>query len=103
MHFFQLDGLWLFGALLIAFVLGILLAQKIKDFINGIPSDLRSVLKTNEQVAVATITKAQADALAALKGTLAPVTITATKVEAKVAEVAAPVEAAVTATMAAKG
>lgn len=59
-----LDGLWLLGALLVAFVLGVAVSQKLKDLLSGVPGELRTVLKNAEAGALAKVQTAKTQAVA---------------------------------------
>lgn len=63
MHNFVLDGLWLVGALVVTYLLGVFTAQYAKDTLNGVPSDLRTVLKNVEAKAVAALKSSKANAV----------------------------------------
>lgn len=64
MFHFALDGLWLIGALGLAYLVGVFTAQKVKDTVNGVPGDLRTALSATESSALAEISKAKAAAIA---------------------------------------
>lgn len=77
MHNFVLDGLWLIGALVVAYLLGVFTSQYAKDKLSGVPSDLRAVLKNVEAKAVAALKaskrNAVADAAAAISAPMPPI------------------------------
>lgn len=56
---FELSGLWLAGALALAFVAGVFLSTTIKDKLKGVPSSLRSALSATESSAMAELAKAK--------------------------------------------
>jgi hypothetical protein len=59
-----LDGFWLIGALAAAYLLGVFTAQYAKDTLNGVPSDLRAVLKNVEAKALAALKASKSTAVA---------------------------------------
>ena len=65
-----LDGFWLLGALVVAYLLGVFTAQYAKDKIYGVPSEVRAALRNLEAKALAqaaaTKNKAVADAVSAI-------------------------------------
>lgn len=62
--FLSLDGPLMLAALAVAFVLGVLVSQKVKDFLSGVPSELRAVLKSTEAAALNAVAAAKAKAVA---------------------------------------
>jgi hypothetical protein len=64
MFHFVLDGFWLAGALAAAYLLGVFTAQYAKDTLNGVPSDLRAVLKNVEAKALAALKRSKSNAVA---------------------------------------
>jgi hypothetical protein len=100
---FALDGLWLVGGLIAAYVTGVFTAQYVKDKILGIPSDLRAALKTTETAAQAQLKASQAKMVADVASLLsrgnaavsADAKAAVISVEAKVAALAAPAAPAV--------
>jgi hypothetical protein len=59
-----LDGFWLIGALAAVYLLGVFTSQYAKDKINGVPSDLRTVLNNVQAKAVAALKANKANAVA---------------------------------------
>jgi len=54
-----LDGFWLVGGLALAVLVGVFVAQYIKDKLTGVPSPLRAALKATEASALAELKKAE--------------------------------------------
>jgi hypothetical protein len=74
-----LDGFWLVGALGAAFIAGVFLSGKVKDWLFGVPADLRAALKSAESNLSAQIMAAQKKVVADAVKTLAPVMPTVVK------------------------
>jgi hypothetical protein len=55
-----------------AFVAGVLLSQKVKDYVKGVPAQARAAINNVEADALAKLKVAQADVLAKLPGAVAP-------------------------------
>ena len=64
LSFLSLDGPLMLAALAVAFILGVLVSQKVKDFLKGVPSELRAVLKSTEAAALNAISSAKSKAVA---------------------------------------
>ncbi len=67
-----LDGLWLLGSLAFAFLAGVVMSQKVKDSLNGVPAATRNALKQVEVVALSSLHEAQAKVVTDITGALAP-------------------------------
>ena len=93
---FELSGLWLAGALVLVFLVGVFTSQYIKDVLKGVPSSLRSALKSTETYALSALKAAEQKAISDVTGllpaikTAAPAT-PAAKPAAAAAAPAAPV------------
>lgn len=72
MHNFVLDGLWLIGAIVVAYLLGVFTAQYAKDKIFGVPSEVRAALKNLEAKALATAAATKNKAVADAVGAITP-------------------------------
>lgn len=68
MEHFALDGLWLAGALALAVLTGIFVAQYVKDKLTGVPSALRTALSATETAALAELKVAKAKVVADVAG-----------------------------------
>lgn len=80
-----------------AFVVGVLFSTKIKDWLQGVPSELRSHLNDLETSIKAQVKAASAAVVADVKAKVLPATpVLQTSVVASVAAPAAPVTATVT-------
>lgn len=69
MFSFALEGLWLLGALAAVYLAGVFTSQWAKDKLNGVPTTLRSALKTAESAALNEV-KASRDKIVADVATL---------------------------------
>lgn len=93
---FELSGLWLAGALVLAYLVGAFTVRYVKDLLKGVPSSLRSALNATETNALAALKAAEQKAISDVTGllpaikTAAPATPTA-KPAAAAAAPAAPV------------
>lgn len=84
---FALDGFWLLGALVLAVLIGIFIAQYVKDKIKGVPSPLRTALQATETAALNELEAAKAKVVSdvaalfakAKSASAAPTTTTTTK------------------------
>jgi hypothetical protein len=83
-----LDGVALVAALAAAVVVGIFVAQWVKDKVTGVPSPLRTALKATEASALQAIKDAEASVVSELAGILP------TKASAVAPKAAKPVTAA---------
>jgi hypothetical protein len=67
---FVLDGFWLLGAIVVAYLLGVFTSQYAKDKLRGVPSEVRAALRNLEAKALATATatknRAVTDAVSAI-------------------------------------
>ena len=86
MEHLALDGFWLVGGILLAAVVGIFVAQYVKDTIKGVPSPLRAALSATETDALASLKVAEIKVVTDLAGLFAKATA---KPVAPVAPVAA--------------
>lgn len=59
-----LDGMWLLGSWAVVLMTGVIMSQKIKDFLSGVPAELRAAMKTAEGDAKARLSAAKAKVLA---------------------------------------
>lgn len=59
-----LDGFWLIAAFAVVYLVGVFTSQWAKDKIKGVPSSLRTALKTTEASALAEINKVRDKAIA---------------------------------------
>ena len=93
---FELSGLWLAGALVLAYLVGAFTVRYVKDLLKGVPSSLRSALNATETNALAALKAAEQKAISDVTGllpaikTAAPAT-PAAKPAAAAATPAAPV------------
>ena len=93
---FELSGLWLAGALVLAYLVGAFTIRYVKDVLKGVPSSLRSALNATETNALAALKAAEQKAISDVTGllpaikTAAPAT-PAAKPAAAAAAPAAPV------------
>ena len=93
---FELSGLWLAGALVLAYLVGAFTVRYVKDVLKGVPSSLRSALNATETNALAALKAAEQKAISDVTGllpaikTAAPAT-PAAKPAAAAAAPAAPV------------
>jgi hypothetical protein len=93
---FELSGLWLAGALVLAYLVGAFTVRYVKDLLKGVPSSLRSALNATETNALAALKAAEQKAISDVTGllpaikTAAPAT-PAAKPAAAAAAPAAPV------------
>ena len=93
---FELSGLWLAGALVLAYLVGAFTVRYVKDLLKGVPSSLRSALNSTETNALAALKAAEQKAISDVTGllpainTAAPAT-PAAKPAAAAAAPAAPV------------
>jgi hypothetical protein len=81
-----LDGFWLVGALVLCVLVGVFVAQYVKDKLTGVPSPLRTALKATEAAALAEMKKAE-------QAVIAGVAKKAAALAAPVATAAAPAPA----------
>ena len=56
---FELSGLWLAGALVLAYLVGAFTVRYVKDLLKGVPSSLRSALNATETNALAALKAAE--------------------------------------------
>jgi hypothetical protein len=70
MFHFVLEGFWLLGAVVVAYLLGVFTSQYAKDKLRGVPSEVRAALRNLEAKALAqaaaTKNKAVSDAVSAI-------------------------------------
>lgn len=52
----------------VAFVAGVMLSTKVKDFIKGVPAELRAALSATEKAALAEVSAAKSAAIAKVTG-----------------------------------
>lgn len=76
----------------VAFVAGVVLSQRVKDAIKGVPSEVRSALSSAETNTLSAIKQAQTDALAKLLPSAAKPAAVAPLAPAPAAAPLAPVE-----------
>ena len=69
---FALDGLWLLGSLVVAYLLGVFTAQYAKDKLTGVPSAVRTALKALEAKTATAVADAKAKAVADAVRAIAP-------------------------------
>lgn len=82
---FALEGIWLLGGFAVVYLIGVFTSQWAKDKINGVPSSLRSALKTTEAAAVKELAAAR-DRLVAETASLLAKGKAAAAAEVKVVE-----------------
>ena len=67
---FELSGLWLAGALVLAYLVGAFTVRYVKDLLKGVPSSLRSALNATETNALAALKAAEQKAISDVTGLL---------------------------------
>ena len=72
MFHFVLDGLWLVGALVAVYLLGVFTSQYAKDKLYGVPSEVRAALKALEAKTAASVAAAKDKAVADAVKAIAP-------------------------------
>jgi hypothetical protein len=83
------------------FVVGVVFSQKIKDWVSGVPAEVRAAMKGVEAAALGNVKVAQASVLAQLKTALPPLPTVTAAVTAPVVAPVAPAPAPAPATPAA--
>jgi hypothetical protein len=66
-----LDGVWLIAGLGVAVLVGVFVAQYVKDKLKGVPAPLRAALSATESAALNELKAAQQKAIADVAGLLA--------------------------------
>lgn len=87
MEHLALDGVALLAALAVAALLGVFVAQYLKDKVSGVPSPLRAALQATEAAAVQSLKDAQAKVVSEVAGALSK---PAAKIAAELAPPATP-------------